>query len=83
MRGGFIAVWSETSPEIWLSLIDHEDVPEDIFCELYRALASALKSQPSVEALADIIDNPVESREAFLKVGTDDLAGERKLVGFF
>lgn len=82
MRGEFIGVWSETWREIWLPLIDHEGVPEDIFCELYRALAPALKSQPSVEALADIIDNPVQSREAFEKTGANDFAGERALVAF-
>ena len=82
MRGEFIGVWSETWREIWLPLIDHEDVPEDIFCELYRALAPALKSRPSVEALADIIDNPVQSREAFEKTSANDFAGERALVAF-
>lgn len=82
MRGEFIGVWSETWREIWLPLIDHEDVAEDIFCELYRALAPALESPPSVEALADIIDNPVQSREAFEKTVSDDFAGERALVAF-
>ncbi|HUG23259.1 hypothetical protein [Piscinibacter sp.] len=83
MRGEFIGVWSETWREIWLPLIDHEGVPEDIFCELYRALAPALRKQPSVEALADIIDSPVQSREALEKSGANDFAGERALVGFF
>lgn len=82
MRGEFIGVWSEAWREIWLPLIDHEGVPEDIFCELYRALAPALKAQPTVERLADIIDNPVQSREAFERVTADDLAGERALVEF-
>lgn len=82
MRGEFIGVWSETWREIWLPLIDHEGVPKDIFCELYRALAPALKNKPSVEALADIIDNPAQSREAFEKTVSDDLAGERALVAF-
>ena len=82
MRGEFIGVWSETWREIWLPLIDHESIPEDIFCELYRELAPALKSQPSVEALADIIDNPVQSREAFEKTGANEFAGERALVTF-
>lgn len=82
MRGEFIGVWSETWREIWLPLIDHKGVAEDIFCELYRALASALKSQPSVEALADIIDNPLQSREAFEKTGANEFAGERALVAF-
>lgn len=52
MRGEFICVWSETWREIWLPLIEHEGVPEDIFCELYRSLAPALKDKPSVEAQA-------------------------------
>lgn len=82
MRGEFIGVWSETWREIWLPLIDHEDVPDDIFCELYRELALALKAKPTVEDLADIIDSPVQSREAFEKTSASGLAGERALVTF-
>lgn len=82
MRGDLVGVWSETWREIWLPLIDHEGVAEDIFCELYRALAPALESQSSVEALADVIDDPVQSREAFEKKGANDFAGERALVTF-
>lgn len=82
MRGEFIGVWSETWREIWLPLIDHDSVPEDIFCELYRELSRALKNKPSVEALADIIDNPVQSREAFEKTGANEFSGERALVAF-
>lgn len=82
MRGEFIGVWSETWREIWTPLIDHEGVREDIFCELYRELAPALKARPSVEDLADIIDNPVQSREAFEKTSADDFAGERAMVTF-
>lgn len=83
MRGEFIGVWSETWREIWLPLVDQEGVPEDIFCELYRELAKALKSPPSIEDLADIIDSPVQSREAFESTGPDQLAGEPALVAFF
>src|SRR5437867_3393540 len=82
MRGEFLGVWSETWREIWLPLIDHDDVPEDIFCELYREFAKALKSRPSVEDLADIIDDPLQSREAFERTTSEDLAGERALIGF-
>jgi hypothetical protein len=82
MRGEFMGVWSETWREIWLPLIDHEGVPADIFCELYRALAPALKSHPSVEALADIIDDAEQSREAFEGTGASEFAGERALVTF-
>ena len=82
MRGEFLGVWSETWREIWLQLIDHQDVPEDIFCELYRELTKALKSPPSVEDLADIIDNPLQSRQAFEQTRSEDLAGEPALVSF-
>lgn len=82
MRGEFIGVWSETWREIWLPLIDQEEVPEDIFCELYRELVPALKIRPSVEDLADIIDDPTQSREAFEKTRAEDLGGERSLVAF-
>ncbi len=89
MRGEFIGVWSETWREIWLPLIeqpfgeDGESLPEDIFCDLYREFAKALKVQPSVEELADIIDNPAQARNAFEKIAESDIAGERALVGFF
>lgn len=82
MRGEFIGVWSETWREIWTPLIDQGDVPDDIFCELYRELAPALKVRPSVEDLADVIDNPVQSRQTFEKTSADDIAGERALVAF-
>ena len=81
-------MWSETWREIWLPLIDEplgeseEGVPEDIFYELYRELAKALKTQPSIEALADILDDPLQSRQAFEQIRSEDLAGERELVAF-
>ncbi len=83
MRGEFINVWSETWREIWLPLIDQGDVPADAFCELYRELATALKAQPSVEDLADIIDNAAQSQEAFEKTSAQVFVGERALVAFF
>ena len=88
MRSDFVGVWSEFWREIWLPLIDEplregeDDVPEDIFCELYREVAKALKDQPSIEALADVIYDPVQSREAFEKTTAADLAGERAVVTF-
>jgi hypothetical protein len=82
MRGEVIGVWSETWREIWLPLIDREDVPDDIFCELFRELAPALKARPSVEHLAEIIDNPVQSRLAFEKTSANDIDGERAIVAF-
>ena len=88
MRGELIGVWAETWRQIWLPLIeqpladDDEGLPEDIFCELYRVLALALSPRPSVEDLADIIDNPVQSREAFEATSANDLVGERALAGY-
>ena len=52
MRGEFIGVWSDTWREIWQPLIDQAGLPEDIYCELYRALSPALSRRPSVEDLA-------------------------------
>jgi hypothetical protein len=88
MRGELLAVWSETWREIWLPLIDEplgeveDGVPEDVFCELYRELVKALKAQLSIEALADIIDDPVQSRESFENTTAADLAGEPAVVTF-
>jgi hypothetical protein len=83
MRGEFIGVWSETWREIWEVLSMHEQAPDDLFCELYREMAAALKTPPSVEALAEIIDNPAQSIDAFKNIQSDDLAGEHMLVNFF
>jgi hypothetical protein len=95
MRGEFIGVWSETWREIWLPLIEQplgeneEAVPEDIFCELYRELAGnpkkpgAIKRIPTLEELADVLDDPERGREVFKATAASDLAGERSLVGFF
>lgn len=89
MRGEFIGVWSETWREIWQPLIDlrlgekGEVVPEDIFSDLYRELAKALKEPLSPGGLADIVDDPVMSREKFEKASVEGFAGERALVAFF
>ncbi|MCJ7678741.1 MAG: hypothetical protein MUO35_13585, partial [Anaerolineales bacterium] len=95
MRGEFVGVWSETSREIWLPLIEQpltdndKGIREDVFCELFRALAGdpkkpgALRKTPSVETVADILDDPVQSRQAFEATTVNELAGERELVGFF
>jgi hypothetical protein len=65
MHGEFIGVWSETWRELWLPLIDHEGVREDIFCELYRALAPALRDLVGEDALAVPINDAIQLREAF------------------
>lgn len=83
MRGEFIAVWSETWDTIWLPLAGSEVAPADLFCELYRELASALGKQPSIEALADVIDDPEQSRKAFEASRMAQFASEKALVRFF
>ena len=65
MRGEFIGVWSETWREIWLPLIDHEGVPEDLFCELYRELAAALRDPIGDAAIALTVNDAILLREAF------------------
>lgn len=83
MRGEFVPVWSETWNAIWLPLADSEAAPPDMFCELYRELAAAFAEPPSIEALADVIDDPQQSREAFERSGGVRFASEKVLVRFF
>jgi len=95
MRGEFIGVWSEISREIWLPLIEQplndtdRGIRDDVYCELFRVIAGdpkkrgALKKTPSVETLADILDDPSQSRRAFEAITINELAGERELVQFF
>lgn len=85
MRGEFIHIWAETWPAIWLPLVepasdDDPSAPADVFCELYRVFAKAFKTPISVEALAEIIDDPAQSREAFERLVAGDFASERSLV---
>ena len=65
MRGEFIGVWSETWREIWAPLIDQENIPDDIFCQLYRELAAALKEPSADDAIALAINDAIQMREAF------------------
>src|SRR5712692_2759303 len=83
MRGELIGVWSETWREIWSELAAQETAPDDLYCELYRELSMALRVRPTPEELANIIDDPLQSKEAFQSIRVDELAGERALVVFF
>jgi hypothetical protein len=83
MRGEFIGVWTETGREIWDPLAMQETAPDDLYCELYRELSSALKNRPSPEELADIIDDPLQAKATFESIGADDLEGEKALAHFF
>lgn len=83
MRGELVAVWGDTWVAIWLPLISMENVPSDIFCELYRELADVLAVKPTIEELADIVDSQDQSMDAFRSVRSEDFNSERKLVKFF
>lgn len=73
MRGEFIGVWAETWREIWQDLATHEDAPDDLFCELYREFATALKDPSLVDSITNVINDPIQSKEAFERALT--LAG--------
>jgi hypothetical protein len=82
MQGEFISVWPETWTWIWEPLAAHEEAPSDLFCELFRELAHAMKKEPSVEALADTVDDPAISAEAFQQTNGEAFKGERALLAF-
>ena len=83
MRGEIIGVWSETWREIWSKLAKHNDAPDDLFCELYRELIVAFADQPDVTALADVIDDPLQAKEAFKRTKATAFQGEFAVVQFF
>jgi hypothetical protein len=83
MRGELIGIWSETWREVWLPLSEVENAPRDLFCELYWTLANFLRKAPTVEDLADTIDDPDQARAAFEAITAEDLIGERAAVKFF
>ena len=83
MRGEFIGVWSETWDAIWRPLTEDGETPVDVYCDLYRELSSAFAELPSVEALADIIDDPQQSRQALIDSKHARFSSERALVRFF
>lgn len=82
MRGEFVAVWPESWNAIWLPLADFKAAPPDMFCELYRELVTAFAEAPSIEALADVIDDQQQSREAFERSGSVQFVSEKALVRF-
>lgn len=82
MRGCFTSVWSETWNAIWLPLIQQEGTPAAVFCDLYRELSRALLVSPSIEQLADVIDSPEQSTQAFQQTLAVHFSGEKALVRF-
>ncbi|MDH0336461.1 hypothetical protein [Metapseudomonas otitidis] len=80
MRGSLLAIWSRTGRELWGPLA--RQAPGDLHCELYRALAPALKAPPELPALVAIIDDPPAARRAFQRVRAEHLQGEAALLVF-
>ena len=52
------------------------------FAELYREIVKFLKMQPTIEDLADIIDDSLQSQIAFKNIKAEDFANERRIVEF-
>lgn len=83
MRGEIIGVWSEMWRQVWRKLADHRDAPDDLFCELYRELNTALTDpkDPATD-LAAIVDDPDQARVAFRNTKAVALKGELAAVEF-
>jgi hypothetical protein len=83
MRGEFVAVWSEMWREIWLKIERNPASPNDLFCEVFRELEPAFRVRldPAIQ-LADIVDDPEQSRREFRSVKSVRLRGELPLVEF-
>ena len=80
MQGEFLAVWIESYRDIWEPLSAEDTATSELYGEIYQTLSDALKTTPSAQELADITDNPTESKEAFFKIRCEDFSGERALV---
>ena len=80
MHGEFISIWPELKTELWDPLAQIETAPDDLFCELFRAVSVAFKTNLSPEDLANILDDPVDARDAFYGLTSDSFASERALV---
>ena len=83
MRGEVIGVWSEMWRQVWRRLADHRDAPDDLFCELYRELNTALinPKDPATD-LADVVDDQEQARIAFRDSKATALQGELAAVEF-
>lgn len=83
MRGDFIGSWPETWEAIWRPLTETGGIPADVYCDLYRELVNAFAVRPSIEVLADIIDDQHQSRQALIDSKAAQFSSEKALVRFF
>ena len=65
MRGELLSVWEDTYREIWTPLAEEEDVPTDLFSQLYGELSPALKEPLGEDAQVIPLSDAIQLREAF------------------
>lgn len=82
MRGELLPVWAETWRDIWSKLARHADAPQDLFSELYREFAPALRTAPTSEKVADIVGVAARARSAFRRIRSNETHGEAALISF-
>lgn len=82
MRGEFIGVWPSSWREVWAKLAQHQQAPEDLFCELYRTLVNTLSLPLDAQELADVIDDTAQAKEAFKRDNVKSFERELQLVEF-
>ena len=64
MRGELLSVWEDTYREIWTPLVE-EDVPTDLFSQLYGELSPVLKEPLGEDAQVIPLSDAIQLREAF------------------
>ncbi len=91
MRGEFLGVLSESWREIWSKLARHTKAPDDLFIELYRELVKVFIIPPNQTSdekvwaekrFAEIVRDPAQAKNAFIKTKSSSLCGERFIVKF-
>ena len=65
MRGELLSVWEDTYREIWTPLAEEEDVPTDLFSQLYGELSPVLKEPLGEDAQGIPLSDAIQLREAF------------------
>ena len=65
MRGEVLNVWEDTYREIWTPLAEEEEVPTDLFSQLYGELYPALKEPLGEDAQVIPLSDAIQLREAF------------------
>lgn len=85
MRGELLHVWEDTYREIWTPLAQEDDIPTDLFSQLYGELASALKEPVGEDAQVIPLSDAIQLREAFdraLSMSGVEISLERAEVAF-